>query len=225
MNAAIRMIIHRKINAPLKHTFAVATYNSASVVTWRTGFTSDFHTVDESLSQCVSLCVSKHCSREEEDGPVVLSEIFSQLESAVATASAVTNGNSAVGHASSAEQDYITRYIFFYCRSSQVPVYTSTRPYFPLCNSGRAPFLDIVFLHHKLVAYRDCAASCQETLNVLSLLQRGGEFANFFCFLSLSSNIILLCAILEQTPTMKPIRRLQWRKTTTYLKHMPAICA
>ena len=68
----------------------------------------------------------------------------------------------------------LTRFVFVYSRSEEVPVYSSPRPFFPPPTS-RTHFLDCLFLHHKLATHRECAAACQDTLNVLSLIQRGGE--------------------------------------------------
>lgn len=164
---AIRMIIRRKLNATLTHTFAVASYDSDSKVTWRVGFTTDFEVLDGTLRD---LSCEERIGQEEAHGPVKLAEVFDQLSRAVTLAGAQLAQPWASGAA-------ITRFVFVYSRSTQVPHYASTRPVFcaPLTPSPAAvaPFLDVLFLHHKLATRRDCASSCQETLNVLSLLQRG----------------------------------------------------
>mmetsp|Transcript_29335 Transcript_29335/g.49512 ORF Transcript_29335/g.49512 Transcript_29335/m.49512 type:complete len:403 (+) Transcript_29335:74-1282(+) len=166
---AIRMIIRRKLNATLSHTFAIASYNSDSQVTWWTGFTADFEALDGALGalSCVESLI-----QGEARGPVKLAEVFDQLSLAVAAA-----GDQQDQQQQAAREEAITRFVFVYSRSTQVPEYASTRPIFcaPIASTPAAvtPYLDVLFLHHKLAAHRDCAASCQETLNVLSLLQRG----------------------------------------------------
>jgi hypothetical protein len=183
------LIIRRKLNAPIKHTFAVTSYNSRSQVTWREGFTTDFQALDQTLSSLSSSCGAEArplpCSEGEEgegegEGEGVrLGEVFAQLLGLVAAAAAAqTPAAEARGGADEPEQEcLLTRFIFIYTRSSQVPLYPSTLPVFP-APASRTHFLDILFLHHKLAAHRECVASCQETINVLSRIQRGGMYCD-----------------------------------------------
>lgn len=163
---AIRLIIRRKLNSTQKNTFGLATYDSASRVTWREGFTSDFQRLDEALTTLTSLAAAPPRGGEEvgRGAGVRLAEVFSQLI-----------GNcSETGDASPGAEPprVLTRFIFFYLRSSEVPVYTSSRPIFVPTN--KTHFLDCLFLHHKLTVNRECAVACQNTLNILSFIQRGG---------------------------------------------------
>lgn len=136
---------------------------------WRVGFTNDFPDLDHSLANLVSCADApgrKDGKEEKEKEGVQFTEVFSQLEEHVKVQAAVA----------SVQEQCTTRYVLVYCRSSQVPRYPSSRPLFcsPAGSSLPSTHLDALFLHHKLSTHRECAQACQETLDVLSVMQRGG---------------------------------------------------
>lgn len=172
ISTAVRLIIRRKLNATLKHSFAIATYNSDSVVTWREGFTSDYQLLDNALSQLTDMpfTATKISKSDEVESCVQLADVFEQLMGCVCTQGEEIRSPEMY----EVDCNFLTRFIFIYVRSDNVPEYSSQLPFFQ-SPSNKTHFIDILFLHHKLASHRDCVASCQETLNVLSLLQRGGE--------------------------------------------------
>ena len=142
---------------------------------WNEGFTADYQLLDEALSSMISTSINRqlqNTTQYEETAGVRLSDIFSQLMEFVSRNDGAVSRTS-MHNSTSVTSKYITRFIFFYIRSKEVPVYTSTQPFFS-APANKTNFIDVLFLHHKLAAHRECASSCQETLNVLSALQRGG---------------------------------------------------